>query len=269
MLVQGSEGFANYRHQADALSIYQLLRKGGFDDDHIILVVDKALSDDAKNPEKGVIRARDGGKDLLGGTDGLPKAVIDYDATGLEATDIADILLGNASDRLKTVLPRNAGQNVLFYWSGHGASINYGGANEFCWRNTDPGQGFTSELMRQTAADMLNNKYCRKLLVVAEPCYGECVVRSLEGISGVLAITGASAQEQSWADNWSNTLMVWRSDRFTQNVVDYLSEQPQGTYKDLFLFCAQHTLGSHAKIVNAARFGNLGISTPKEFLLKQ
>ena len=269
VLVQGSDGFKNYRHQADVLSFYQLLRKNGFDDDHIILVIDSALSADEKNPEKGIVRAKDGGKDLLNGTDGLPKAVVDYDAAGLTAQDIADILQGNGSEKLKTVLPRDKGQNVIFYWSGHGRSKNVGGANEFCWRSTPHGQGFSDEMMRQTAAEMLNNQYCRKLLVIAEPCFGECVVRPLEGIQGVLAITGASANEQSWADNWSNTYSIWMSDRFSQNVVVFATEQPQGTYKDLFLFCAQHTLGSHAKIVNAAHFGNLSVTTPQEFIQKQ
>ncbi len=265
VLVQGSDGFKNYRHQADVLSMYQFLRKNGYDDDHIILVIDGNLANDAKNQEKGIIRAREDGKDLLGGTDGLPKAVVDYHNADMTPADISDILLGNASAKLTTVLPRSNGNNVFFYWSGHGASLTHGGANEFCWRSTYPGEGFTAELMRQTAADMINNQYCRKLLVIAEPCYGECVVRPMEGIRGVLAITGASYNEQSWADNWTNALNVWRSDRFTQNVVNFLTEQPQGTYRDLFLHCAQHTLGSHAKIVNAARFGNLSITTPQEF----
>ena len=269
VLVQGSQGFTNYRHQADVLSMYQLLRHNGYDDDHIILILDDALSTDEKNPEKGIIRATRDGKDLLGGTDGLPKAAVDYDAAALTATDIANILLGNANDRLPVVLPSDKGQNVFFYWSGHGRSTVSGGANEFCWRSTPPGEGFTSELLRQTASDMLNRQQCRKMLIVAEPCYGEGVVRPLEGILGVLAITGSSAIEQSWADNWSNALMVWRSDRFTQNVVDYLYDQPSATYRDLFLYCAQHTLGSHAKIVNAARFGNLSVATPQEFIKKQ
>jgi len=269
VLVQGSAGFSNYRHQADVLSMYQLLRSGGFDDDHIILVLDKGLAEDAQNPEKGVIRASEDGKDLLGGTDGLPKAVVDYDAAALTPQDIAQILLGNGSDRLKTVLPKDKGQNVLLYWSGHGRSQSSGGVNEFSWRKAQAGEGFTDELLRQTAADMLNLELCRKLLIIAEPCYGEGVVRPLEGIRGVLAITGAAADEQSWADNWNSNSLIWMSDRFTQNVVNYVFEHPQGTYKDLFLYCAQHTLGSHARIVNAARFGNLSVTTPQEFMQKQ
>jgi glycosylphosphatidylinositol transamidase (GPIT) subunit GPI8 len=263
VLVQGSEGFKNYRHQSDVLSVYQLLRRGGFDDDHIILIIDKALANSSDNPEKGIIRAAMDAPDLLGGTDNLPAAVIDYDAATLTPADINNILLGEQSGRLSTVLPKDAGQNVFFYWSGHGRS------GEFSWRNSPNGQGFTGEMMRQMATEMLNGAHCRKLFVVAEPCYSESVVRPLEGIQGVLAMTGASGSEQSWADNWSTTALVWMSDRFSQNFVEHLTENLSSNYRDLFLYCAKHTLGSHAKIVNASHFGNLYNNGPQEFIVKK
>ena len=263
VLVQGSEGFKNYRHQSDVLSVYQMLHRGGFDDDHIILIIDKALANSSDNPEKGIIRAAMDAPDLLGGTDNLPAAVIDYDAATLTPADISSILLGEQSDRLPTVLPKDAGQNVFFFWSGHGRT------GEFSWREAPDGQGFTGEMMRQTAAEMLNTARCRKLFVVAEPCYSESVVRPLEGIRGVLAMTGASGSEQSWADNWSTTALVWMSDRFSQNFVEHLTENPSSNYRDLFLYCAKHTLGSHAKIVNASHFGNLYNNSPQEFIVKK
>ena len=34
------------------------------------------------------------------------------------------------------------------------------------------------------------------------------------------------------------------------------------------IYCAQHTLGSHARIVNAANFGNLYHTGPAEFIKK-
>ena len=264
VLVQGSMGFENYRHQADVLSMYQLLRRGGFDDDHIILVVDAAMANDINNRERGIVRATPGGPDLLGGADaaqGYPAAVIDYDASNLTAADISNILLGQQSSRLPVVLPKDEGQNVLFYWSGHGRT------GEFSWRDAANGNGFTSDMMRQTAEQMLAEGYCRKLFVVAEPCYSESVVRPLEGVQGVLAMTGASGSEQSWADNWSPTLLVWMSDRFSQNFVSKLSENPATSYRDLFLYCAERTLGSHAKMVNASCFGNLYTLNPKEFIV--
>ena len=262
VLVQGSDGYINYRHQADVLSVYQALRRGGFDDDHIILITDATMAAQSRNPQPGTVRNAPGGPDLLGGTDQLPKAVVDYDSRDLSARDIADILMGRASARLPIVLPQGEGHNVLFYWSGHGRSQSQGGADEFVWRDTRAGQGFTAEMLRQTASQM---KF-RKLLIAAEPCYGECVIRAVEGTPGVLAMSGASAAEQSWADHWNNDARIWMCDRFSLNLVTCLSDNPDTSFRDLFLYCAQHTLGSHAKIVNAANYGNLFTTGPAEFI---
>lgn len=265
VLVQGSNGYINYRHQADVLSIYQSLRRGGYPDDHIILIVDKDMANDAQNPERGVVRTSPSGPDLLGGStagSGIGAAVIDYNNADLTAADVADILAGRQSDRLPVVVPQGEGNDVLFYWSGHGRSASRGGADEFVWRDASYGHGFSAELFGQTARQM---KF-RKLLVVAEPCYGECVIRAVEGIPGVLAMSGANSQEQSWADCWNDRASVWMCDRFSQNLVTCLSANPDTSFRDLFLYCAQHTLGSHARIVNAAHFGNLYTTGPAEFI---
>lgn len=262
VLVQGSEGISCYRHQADVLNVYQALRRDGFDDDHIILIIDKEMAQELRTTMRGTVRIAVDGKDLLGGTDGLPVAVVDYDNANLTARDVADILTGKQSARLHTVLPQGEGYNVLFYWSGHGRSGEHGGSDEFVWRDTEAEKGFTADLMRQTASQM---QY-RKLLIAAEPCFGENVIRAIKGIDGVLAISGASGTEQSWADHWNDDARLWMCDRFSLNLVDCMTEKPETSFRDLFLYCAQHTLGSHAKIVNADHFGNLYTTGPAEFI---
>lgn len=262
VLVQGSSGFENYRHQADVLGIYQMLRSGGFPDDHIILVLDKEMPENKDNPERGVVRNAEDGKDLLGGSDGLPAAVVDYDSKDLSPADIADILLGRQSGRLPTVLPQDAGANVLLYWSGHGYNSAEVESNEFCWRDLQPGNGFNYAMLKETAGGM---KF-RKLLICAEPCYGEAVIRSIEGIQGALAISGASASEMSWADHWNADARLWMCDRFSLSLIEYLTQNPGTNFRDLFLYCSAHTLGSHAKIVGASNYGNLYIEGPGEFI---
>jgi hypothetical protein len=84
----------------------------------------------------------------------------------------------------------------------------------------------------------------------------------------VLAICSAGPYEQSFADSWSNELGVWMCDRFSRNLIGHATENPNGTYRDLYLYCAQHTLGSHARVVNAAHFGNLYHTGPAEFVKK-
>ena len=263
VLVQGSDGYINYRHQADVLSVYQALRLGGFPDDHIILITDATMASHPNNPQPGTVRTSPNGPDLLGGTDQLPKAEVDYDSRNLTARDIANILKGNQTSTTPVVLPQGDGHNVLFYWSGHGRSQSQGGADEFVWRDNNARQGFTADLLRETASQM----QFRKLCIAAEPCYGECVIRGIEGINGVLAMSGASAAEQSWADHWNNDARIWMCDRFSLNLVTCLTDNPQSNFRDIFLYCAQHTLGSHAKIVNAANYGNLFTTGPAEFIL--
>lgn len=262
VLVQGSNGYVNYRHQADVLSVYQALRRGGFPDDHIILIIDSDMASHPNNPQPGTVRTSPDGPDLLSGTDALPKAEVDYDSGNLTAHDIANILKGVKTSATPIVLPQDAGNNVLFYWSGHGRSQSQGGSNEFVWRYKNARQGFTADLLRETASQMLYRKLC----IAAEPCYGECVIRAVEGLPGVIAMSGANAAEQSWADHWSDDARIWMCDRFSLNLVTCLSDNPDTNFRDLFLYCAQHTLGSHARIVNADHYGNLYTTGPAEFI---
>ena len=263
VLVQGSNGWNNYRHQADVLNVYQMLKKNGFDDDHIILVIDKALASDSKNPEPGIIRAEDGGQDLKAGSS------LDYDNADLSPADISNILLGVKTDKTPVVLPKDAGQNVLLFWSGHGHNRAANGADELAWRNGEAGQGMTADLLGQTISQMQQQGIYRKMLVLTEPCFSEAVITPLVGIPGVLAMSSAGRYEQSFADNWSSTLEVWRCDRFSRNIITHLSANPSTTYRDLYLYCAQHTLGSHVHIVNSANFGNLYTTGPQEFFEKR
>ena len=262
VLVQGSNGWNNYRHHADVLSVYQMLKTKGFDDDHIILIIDKALASDAMNPEPGIIRAEDGGNDLLAGCS------MDYDNADISPSDISNILLGVKTDKTPVVLPKDAGQNVLLFWSGHGHNHANNGANELVWRNADVGRGMTADLLRQTISLMHQQGQYRKMFVLTEPCFSEAVITPLVGIPGVLAMSSAGTFEQSFADNWSTELGVWRCDRFSRNLVTHLTASPTTTYRDLYLFCAQRTLGSHVHIVNSAHFGNLYTTGPQEFFEK-
>ena len=263
VLVQGSSGWNNYRHQADVLNIYHMLKRNGYDDNHIILILDKTLAADAKNPEPGVIRAEDGGKNLMEGT------VVDYDNADLTPADISNILSGEPTATTPMVLPRDAGQNVLLFWSGHGHNRASNGTDELAWRDADTGNGMTAVLLRQTVSRMHTQGMYRKMLIFTEPCFSEAVISPLVGIPGLLAMSSAGIYEQSFADNWSSELGVWRCDRFSHNLVTHLTASPSTTYRDLYLYCAQRTLGSHVHIVNSAHFGNLYTTGPQEFFEKR
>lgn len=263
VLVQGSTDFYNYRHAADVLSVYQLLRANGLDDEHIILIMDKSLAADPKNPAPGTIHRNVVEPDLYGGTEGIPAAVVDYDSADLSVADIADILLGKSSEQLSVTLPSGEGNNVLLYWSGHGNKATASRDAEFQWRRNPTGSGFSASLLQETVQSMT----FRKLLVIAEPCYGEAILLPLKDIPHTLGLSGAAREEQSWADCWDPDYSFWMCDRFSRNLVDCLQNNRSATYRELFLYCSTHTLGSHPRIIPGRQFGNLYVNKLEEFIV--
>ncbi len=263
VLVQGSNGWQNYRHETDVLNIYQLLKAGGYDDDHIILIIADDIANAPENPDRGAVRTDSDGVNLRAG------AIVDYKNADLAPADIVNILKGVSTARTPVVLPSDAGQNVLLFWSGHGHSQAVGGINEMAWRDNPPAEGMTADLLAKTISQMAGQHQFRQMLVCLEPCYSANIGMALEGIPGVLAICSAGPYEQSFADSWSNELNVWMCDRFSRNLAGHTSANPNGTYRDLYLYCARHTLGSHVGIFNHTHFGNLYINGPKDFFIKK
>ena len=263
VLVQGSNGWMNYRHEADVLNIYQMLKAGGYDDDHIILVSADECANAPENSDKGAVRTDPDGKNLREGV------VVDYKNADLSPQDIVNILKGVKTDKTPVVLPVDAGQNVLLFWSGHGHRSSINGVNEMVWRDEMAGNGMTADLLAETLRTMSDQNQFRQMLVCLEPCFSANMGKALEGIPGVLAICSAGPYEQSFADSWSKELGVWMCDRFSRNLVGYAASHPSGTYRDFYLYCAEHTLGSHVSIYNYTNFGNLYTTGPKDFFVKK
>jgi glycosylphosphatidylinositol transamidase (GPIT) subunit GPI8 len=141
-------------------------------------------------------------------------AVIDYKNADLSPQDIVNILKGEKTDRTPVVLPKDEGQNVLLFWSGHGRNKASSGVDEMNWLDLPAGQGMTASLLSETLQQMADQKQFRQVLVCLEPCFSANMGAALEGITGVLAICSAGPYEQSFADSWSNELGVWMCDRF-------------------------------------------------------
>ena len=259
LLIQGSSGWANYRHQADVLNVYQMLRRNGWDDDHIILAISDELADNEKNKFKGKISTSTYGDNLY------ENAVIDYSIDSLSVSDIQDIMLGKSSSHLPTVLNTDDKTNILMFWSGHGCLAATHKVNGFTWGGKE---GLFSESdFRSTLEQMHSQGRYRKMLLLLEPCYSRNMARQADEIPGILAIASANGNESSFADFHSFELSVWMSDRFSNNLVTTLSEKPDQNYRELYEYLYTHTLGSHVYVENSYWFGNLCKTTLGEFTM--
>lgn len=252
VLVCGSEGWTNYRHQSDVLNMYNLLKANGFADDHIILIADpEDIAYHSSNIYPGTIRSTLGGPNLYNNPE------VDYLPQEITAEDICSILRGGKSDALPVVLDTDEHSNILLYWSGHGEM------GSFRWDGK--GDDLSSGMLRDAVSSMSDGKRFRKFLLCCEPCYSGSVLKDLDGIPGVLGIASANSKESSFADIFDTYLSVWLSDRFSNRLIDAVRTNPDQSFWNLYLDLVHNTSGSHVTIVNYPFFDNLHSATPREF----
>lgn len=240
VVIATSTGRNNYRHQADALAQYQMLRGFGYDDEHIILILEDDLGSD--------VHVTPGGENLRTG------AVIDYKTSRVTPEDLRNIFSGTVTERTPEVVQGGPGTNVFLFWSGHGAR------DEVLMWADDKMEAETFRGIFEAA----EGNY-RKLLAVMETCYSGSIGSYCEGLPGILFLCAAASGETSHADVIEDG--IYLSNRFTRVFRSVVEANPAISLHDLYYQLATHTTASHAGLYNDAFYGNVYRNTPEEFLI--
>ena len=249
VLVAASEGWQNYRHQADVLGMYHYLKGMGYDDDHIILIMADDIAHNERNPLQGVIRRELDGENLY------EDVHIDYQLGDLTLNDLKQILTGEPSEAYPVTLGSSANDNVLFFWSGHGTQQGWK------WKETE-------NLNADFARPMFSAMKFRKMFAIIETCYSGGVAQDCTGIPGLLMMTAANPYETSKADAFDNELQVYLSNTFTSSILSQLESNPQTVIRDLYLHAFEKTNGSHVMVYNSDYYGNLYLNDMGEYYPK-
>lgn len=252
LLVASSKGWANYRHQADVLAIYQQLKQAGYTDDRIILIAEDDIADNVSNPNKGVVQV------TIGGNNVYEQVEIDYHMSELQAKDILAILSGEKSERLPVVIESTANDNVFVFWSGHGVP------GALCWN--DDAYGIMGDQLDETFRRMREKRSYRKLLMMVEACFSGGVMEQCRNIPGMLFVTAANGDETSKADMFNGEMKVWMSNRFTSTFIEQITENKNIALRDLYYRLFINTVGSHVMVYNAENYGNLYSADMSEFI---
>ncbi|MBO4550485.1 MAG: legumain, partial [Bacteroidaceae bacterium] len=248
LLVAASKGWGNYRFQADVFAMYHILRRHGYDEDHIMLICEDDIAGNQSNKHKGEIRVSDAGENLYNA------AAVDYRLSSVSPSDIAAIMQGKVSERLPHVLMPDSNDNVFVFWSGHGYvdSLDFGGNRAVAY----------SEMH-----NILRSIPHRKMLVATEACYSGGLGEYCEGkLDGVLFITAANPYETSHADVWSKDLGVYMSNGFTRGFQEAIDNNPEVSIRDLYYTLARNTSGSHVRLYNISKYGNVYSDSMAEYL---
>ena len=242
VVVATSTGHSNYRHQADALAQYQMLKGFGYDDEHIILILEDDLGSD--------VHVTPGGENLRTG------AVIDYKTSRVTPEDLRNIFSGTVTERTPEVVNGSPGTNVFLFWSGHGARDNV-----LKWAD----EKMDAEVFRGILAAAEGNY--RKLLAVMETCYSGSIGSYCKGLPGILFLCAAASGETSHADVMEDG--IYLSNRFTRVFRSEVEANPAIALHELYYQLATRTTASHAGLYNDACYGNVYRNTLEEFLSLQ
>ncbi len=250
VIIATSMDWRNYRHQADALAMYNLLKSNGVDDDKIILFLIDDIPYTARNPMKGDVHHSVDGKNLRENT------VIDYSGREVTVENFKNVLSGNKTANTPTVLETNEYSNVFLY------IVNHGGRRYIPFEH---GGILEAEEFSEIIEDMHEHKRYRQMFIMVEVCFGESMALDLE-TPGVVYFTGASKNEPSFGANYDSEIKAWLADDFTHHVITTISEKPDLSIADMYTTIYKRVAGSHVRLKNYDNFGDI-LSTPiSEFI---
>jgi len=193
VLVAGSNGYYNYRHQADVCHAYQVVKSKGIPESNIITMAYDDIANNSQNPFPGQLF----NKPTPAGTPGVDVYAgckIDYKGSDVTPENFMKVLTGTASGKN---LGSTADDNVFVFFSDHGAA----GLIAF------PSSELHKADLQNTFETMHSNNMYKKLTFYLETCESGSM---FEGLStpGVYALSAASPSESSWGTYCGSDAMV-------------------------------------------------------------
>ncbi|KAJ0564897.1 putative legumain protein [Helianthus annuus] len=187
VLVAGSKGFGNYRHQADVCHAYQVLKKGGLKDENIVVFMYDDIASSPLNPRPGTIINNPKGDNVYAG---VPK---DYNGEHVTVDNLFAVLLGDKKSvkgGSGKVVDSKPDDRIFLFYSDHGGPGVLGMPNN-------------RALVAKDLVDVLKKKHSmgtyKEMVIYLEACESGSI---FEGILpqdlNIYATTASGAQENSY-----------------------------------------------------------------------
>ena len=188
VLVAGSNGYWNYRHQADVCHAYQVLINHGFNPANIILFSYDDVPSDSMNPFPGQLFNRPGNNSV----DVNKGCVKDYTGEAVNVTNFLAVLQGNKSavqGGNGKVLTSGPNDNVFINFVDHGAP----GLVAF------PDTYLYADQLNATLTYMWQHQMYKQMVFYLEACEsGSMFDGILSPELNIYATTAANPNQSSW-----------------------------------------------------------------------
>jgi len=204
VLVAGSNGWYNYRHQSDICHAYQILSANGIPDDHIVVMMYDDIANNMHNPNKGVLINNPTGDDVYAG---VPK---DYTGSEVTVENFFKVLRGDY-EGLKgvgsgKVIASGPNDRIFINMDDHGSP------GLFCF----PYENMMANDFANLVMEMNENNQFKEMMVYMESCYSGSMFQDLfPDTVPFYALSASSPYESSWAAYCSGPLDTCLGDLFS------------------------------------------------------
>jgi len=190
VIVAGSNGYWNYRHQADACHAYQIVSKNGIPAERIVMMYYDDIANDPSNPYPGQLF----NKPTAAGTPGVDVykgCQKDYTGNDVTAANFVSVITGDsAAVKGKKVLKSGPNDNVFIFFTDHGGT----GIVAF-----PVGPYLTVQALNAGLRKMNVNKMYSRLVFYMEACEsGSMFENVLSTNLNIYVTTASNAVESSW-----------------------------------------------------------------------
>jgi len=234
VLVAGSNGYYNYRHQADIAHAYQVLTKeGGIPAENIITMMYDDVAHSDENPIQGNLINHINGTNVYMGKD-----VIDYRKEECNADNVLGVLNGTAKGK---TLKSTSEDNVFFYFADHGA------AGLVAMPVGDP--LYAVDFLKTIHWMHDNHKY-KQMVIYIEACESGSMLENLPNDINIFGTTAARDNESSYATYFDKSRGTYLGDEYSVSWMEdsdrmYSSKDTQETLQTQFLHVKKNVNQSH------------------------
>jgi len=206
ILVAGSNGYYNYRHQSDICHAFQILTdptKGNFPKENIIVFMYDDIANDPSNPVKGNLINHPSGPNVY------PGVTKDYTGAAVTPENFLAVIQGNSSGVTGgsgRVLQSTAQDNVFIYFSDHGAAGLVAFPSSYLYA-TDMIKAFNY---------MHDHKMYKEMVVYIEACEsGSMFANILPTGINIYATSASTPDQSSYACYYDSTRQTYLGDEYS------------------------------------------------------
>ncbi|XP_067848035.1 legumain [Heptranchias perlo] len=245
VLVAGSSGWYNYRHQADVCHAYQIVHQHGIPDEQIIVMMYDDLALNEENPTQGIIINQPNGKDVYKGV------LKDYVQEHVNPETFLAVLRGDA-DAVKgkgsgKVLNSGPKDHVFVYFADHGAD----GILAF------PDSDLQVADLQETIKYMYKHKKYAKMVFYIEACESGSMMMDLPENINVFATTAANPEESSYACYYDDERQTYLGDVYS---VVWMEDSDQEDLRKESLHQQFRIVKKKTNTSHVQEYGNLTVS---------